>query len=68
MNAKVTLAGARVSREMTQKELADKMGVSRETVQAWETGKRVMRIPYLKLFCDITGFDRDDISLPTINT
>lgn len=63
--AQVTLAGARVSRGWTQKELAEKMGVSRETVIKWETGKTEMRTPYIILFCHITGFDQNDILLPT---
>ena len=58
---KVTIAGARVSKGWTQKELAEKMGVSRETVIKWETGKTVMRTPYLILFSHLTGFDQDDI-------
>lgn len=61
---KVTIAGARVSKGWTQKDLADKMGVSRETVNKWETGKTEMRTPYLILFSHITGFDLDDILLP----
>lgn len=62
--AKITLAAARTNLGLTQAGLADKMGVSRETVVAWETGKRQMRTPYLKLFCDLTGFHEDEILLP----
>ena len=62
---KITLAGARVSAGLKQRELAEKMGVSRESVINWETGKTEMRTPYLILFCNITGFEIDDILLPT---
>lgn len=68
MAAKVTLAGARVSSNMTQEQLAEKMGVSRATVVDWETGKREMRTVYLHLFCLITGFEEDDILLPIKST
>lgn len=61
---KITLEAARVNTKLTQAELAEKMGVSRETVISWETGRRKMRAAYLYLFCDITGFSEDDIILP----
>lgn len=65
---KISLAAARVNSNLTQAELADKMGISRETVVAWESGKRAMRAPYLYLFCNITGFSMDDILLPEKST
>ena len=66
--AKVTLAGARVSAGLTQKELAEKMGVSRDSVMNWESGKTEIRVPNLILFCQMTGFDEDDILLPKKST
>ena len=66
--AKVTIAGARVSCGLSQQELADKMGVSRATVTNWERNKRTMRMPYLLLFCQITGFNKDDILVPVKST
>lgn len=65
---KITVEAARVNTKLTQAELAEKMGVSRETVVSWETGKRTMRTPYLYLFCNITGFSVDDIILPEKST
>lgn len=64
----IRFEAARVNAGLTQKELADKMGVSRETVVAWENGKRMIKAPYLCLFCQITGFKTSDIILPEINT
>ena len=66
--AKVTSAGGRVTKGWTQKELAEKVGISRETVVKWETGKAEMRTPYLLLFSTITGFSVDDILLPEKST
>lgn len=61
---KVTLAGARVSSGLTQQEMADKIGISRELLQKIETGKADMRPAYLMAICYVTGFQVDDIVLP----
>lgn len=66
--AKITLEAARVNTKLTQAQLAEKMGVSRQSVIDWENGKREMRTPYLYLFCQITGFSADDILLPKKST
>ena len=66
--AKIPFNAARVAAGLTQQELADKMGISRSTVNDWETGKREIRTAYLYLFCSITGFSEDDIILPNIAT
>ena len=65
---KITLEAARVNTKLTQAEMAEKMGVSRETIIHWETGKRKMRTAYLCLFCSITGFTTDDIVLPEVSS
>lgn len=64
----ITLAAARVNSDLTQAELADRMGVSRATVNEWETGKREMKPAYLYMFCGITGISENDIILPTKST
>ena len=66
--AKIPFKAARVAAGLTQQDLADKMGISRATVNEWETGKRVIRTPYLYLFCQITGFSEADIILPELTT
>lgn len=60
----VTIAGARVSKGWSQDELAQRMGVSRSTVVKWESGKVPMKPAYVCMFCNITGFDKDDLILP----
>lgn len=62
--AKITLQAARVSAGFTQEELAEKMEVSRKTLAGWESGKTQIKLAYLVLFCELTGFNRDDIFLP----
>lgn len=66
--AKISLEAARVNANLTQAELAEKMGVSKQSVFDWENGKRRMKPAYLYLFCSITGFDEEDILLPKITT
>lgn len=68
MMAKITLEAARVNAKLTQAELAEKMGVSRQSVIDWENGKREMKTVYLFMFCSITGFSEDDILLPSKTT
>lgn len=63
-NFKITLEAARVNAGLTQAELAEKMGVSRESVRAWETGAREMKTAYFYMFCDIVGISKDYIFLP----
>lgn len=60
----ISLAAARVNAGFTQQELADKMGVSRQSVMEWELGKRRIRPVNFKLFCVTTGFAEEDIFLP----
>lgn len=60
----IPMAAARIAKGLTQKELAEKMGVSRKTVLEWENGKRQIKTAYLYLFCKITGFAEEDILLP----
>jgi len=66
--AKIPINAARVAAGLTQEELAEKMGVSRQTIINWETGKQEMKTLYLYAFCHVTGFSEDDILLPKMST
>jgi len=66
--AKISLAAARVNANLTQGEMAEKLGVSRQAYHAWETGKAKMRTAYFIAFCQLTGFSTDDIFLPDVST
>ena len=65
---KITIEAARVNAGLTQEELANKMGVSKQTVFDWENGKREIRTAYLYALCHITGFEEDDFILPKRTT
>ena len=63
---KVSLKAARVNAEMTQAEVADKMGVSVDRVKYVETKEGSARITYetLLTMCRLYGCTPDDIFLP----
>lgn len=61
---KITLRAARVNAGLTQGEMAECLGVTRETVAAWESGKVEVKKSHLYAVCHITGFAPDDIFLP----
>ena len=66
--AKITLAASRVNAGLTQAEIAEEMGVSRATVNEWETGKREMKTAYFIAWCHVVGMSEDDIFLPIMTT
>ena len=66
--AKLTLEAARTNAGYTQAELADKLKVSRATVNAWECGRAPMKPHHIFAFCYITGISEDDILLPEKST
>lgn len=63
---KISLKAARVASDMTQEKLAEKMGVTRQTVTLWELGKLKMSRRAFLAFCSVTGFNEDEIFLPEI--
>ena len=68
MATKIPMNAARLAANLTQEELAQKMGVSRQTVIDWEAGKREIKTAYFYMFCRLTGFSEDDIILPKKST
>ena len=65
---KITLRAARVNAGYTQDELAEKLKVSRATVNAWECGRADLKPHHLYAFCYATGVSEDDILLPVKST
>lgn len=60
----ISVKAARVASGMSQATLADKMGVSRNTISLWENDQRGMTKSHLIAFCTLTGFKEDEIFLP----
>ena len=61
---KISREAARVNAKLTQDQMAERLGVTRQTYAAWEKGKTEMRPAYFIAFCRITGFPEDTIFLP----
>ncbi len=58
MDLSEKLKNARLSRKISQKTLAEALGVSRATLSAWESGTAVPSVLYLRKYQEIFGFAR----------
>ena len=58
---KINLPTARKMANLTQKELAEKCGVSEATVFNWEKGKSYPNVKHAELICKAVGLSYDDI-------
>ena len=65
---KISLRAARINAGLTQDKLAEKLKVSRATVNAWECGRTEMKPHHVFAFCYATGVSEDDIILPVKST
>ena len=61
---KLSMKAARVLANMTQDDIADKMGISRQCVSHWENGKNNISASQLEQFCEIVGIKMNEIFLP----
>lgn len=64
----VSIRAARVNSELTQLEMAEKLGISLSLYQDIETGARPIKALELYAFCHITGFAEHDIKLPVVSS
>ena len=62
---KITFAAARVNAQLTQKELAEKLGVTADTVANWEKGKTEPATSQLRLISELSGIPMDFLFAPT---
>lgn len=66
--AKISLKAARVAANLTQDEMASKLGVSRSWVNRIENGAEEVKPVYFLAWCHVTGFTEDDLFLPETST
>lgn len=64
MELKISLKAARVNAELTQQQVADMIGVRKETVISWEKGKTEIKAIWLNRLCDIYKISTANILLP----
>lgn len=55
------IAQMRNEAKLTQKELAQKIGISDKTISKWETGKSLPDISYLESLCDSLGISMNEL-------
>lgn len=60
----ISLAAARVNAGMTQKDVAEKMHISKQTVVNWEKGKNIPGVAQLEMLARIYQIPTDNIFLP----
>ena len=65
--ARMTLKAARVNAGLTQKEVAEKLGVSNNTVCAWEKGKSIPSVLMADKLCTLYMVGIDDLNFLTSN-
>ena len=59
----ISLAAARVNAGLTQKEVAEKMHISKQTLVNWEKGTTYPKPAYFEMLCRIYNIDRENIFL-----
>lgn len=59
MNLKETIYNKRKELGLSQEQLADKLGVARQTVSKWETGETLPDLESLKKLAEILNFSID---------
>lgn len=64
MSIKITLAAARVNAGLTQKQLAEKCGVSESSVFNWENGKSSPKLKHLPMLEEAYGISLDYVKIP----
>ena len=64
----ISLAAARVNAGLTQDAVAEKMGVTKQTIVNWEKGRVVPKIPEMEMLSRIYKIPQDNIFLPCYST
>jgi len=61
---KISLEAARVNAKLTQKELAEKLGVSNGTIVNWEKGETEPSLSQLRMISELSGIPMDFLFVP----
>lgn len=61
MSEKITLKAARVNAGLTQKEVAEKMGVSIQTINKWENNLKIVKLGSFNKLCKLYNKNVNEI-------
>lgn len=64
LDLKISLAAARINRNLTQKQAAQLLGINKQTLINWEHGKTSPTVAKMKELCEIYNTPIDFIFLP----
>lgn len=64
----ISLEAARVNANMTQQDVAEKMGVSRQTIVNWEKGRVAPGIPEIEMLSRLYSMPQDFFIIPVNST
>lgn len=64
---KISLEAARINAKLTQKELANILGVSNATIVNWEKGLTEPNLSQLKKISELSGIPMDFIFVPEVS-
>lgn len=62
MIKKISLKAARVNAKLTQKEAAEQLGISKETLANWENGKTTPNVSKFKKFEEVYKIPYDSLN------
>lgn len=65
---KITIKAARVNSDLTQSEMAEKLGISLSLYQDIESGLREIKPIELYALCHVTGFAESELKLPKVSS
>lgn len=58
---RITMKAARINANLTQEEMADRLGVTKKTIGSWENGKTKPKLDKVEPICSLLGVGYDDI-------
>lgn len=61
MPMKISMSAARINAGFKQDEVAEKIGISRDTIRGWESGKRIPRVDHAYALAELYGLPVDAI-------
>ena len=59
---KITLKAARVNAGLTQKDVAERLGISNKTLCSWENGITTPNVHQVQSLCDLYGVSYDNLN------